>query len=205
MDLKNTSDNPVNQYYMQIQALSQANAQETTQETAQVVGNQTAPPTTNYTLTAFYIFIGMLTVGVIGLLLTRTRDLNKLIAILVISLITSAIPLGLNLTKQKTTLTSQAGPELIPKELIVSEVTTSGFDISYSTDKAQLSIIRISTSADMKENSRILSHPQENKLSNHLIEVENLDPNTTYYTEVLSGSEWYNHNDKPLEITTLRR
>lgn len=191
------SDNAVNQYYLQIQALSADQHTETSQP-------QPLPdsPPSNYTLTAIYIFIGMVIIGTLGLLFTKTRQLNKLIAVLVVSLITSAIPLGLNLTKQTATITSQAGPELTPKQIIVKNVSTSGFSIDWSTDKQQTGIIRLSTSEDMTQNPKIVSSTLKESTSNHQVSVTGLKPGTNYFIEVLSGSEWYNHQGKPIPITT---
>jgi hypothetical protein len=195
------SSSPISQYYLKIQALTPASSSQSTTTAASPIN---PPKQTDYLSLSMYIFFGMLLVGIFGLLLTKTKNINKMIAVLIISLVTSAIPLAMNLSQQPADISSQAGPELIPKNVIIDQVNKTGFNIYWYTDKIQVGVVKLSLSPDMKTSPQIISEPNTQAASQHQLTIDQLQPDTTYYLQVLSGSDWYDYQGQAIKITTTR-
>jgi hypothetical protein len=199
MAITNDTSDQINQYYLRVEALTK-------------VSSSTNPPEnpkrpthlpfslTSYTQLAIYIFFGMIVIGALGLLITRTKQLNKMITVLILSLITSTIPLGLNLTREKIDLQSKASQESTPTQVYVFPPQVNSISIQWRTDKPQVGVVRISQSPDVTTNPRLIS--EQSATTIHSIAIDQLRPNTTYYLEILSGAEWYNDDGQPLEVKT---
>jgi hypothetical protein len=125
--------------------------------------------------------------------------------VLAVSFVTSAIPLALNLTQQRTAIESKANVEYTPTEVVITGVTATGFDITWHTDKPQTGAVRIALDKAMTENSRVITATDLQITTDHFISINQLEPGTNYYLEVLSGADWYNLNGEPLLIATTAR
>ena len=77
------------QHYLNVKALTPTTQDQSASPAASSYGSFPL----GLTSTPVVIFFSLLIVGTTGLLITRTRDLNKLLMVLAIAVITSAIPL----------------------------------------------------------------------------------------------------------------
>lgn len=188
-------------HYLNVKSLTPA-SQPTTTSTASATTSNQASLSLSLTSTPVIIFFSLLIIGTIGLLITRARDLNKLLMVLAISLIASAIPLTTQILSQETRLTSHAGPEYTPKNVIVYNLTATSFMISWQTDKSDTGIIRVRTTPEVSPHTRIISDSPDQSEYMHHLTVDELEPNNSYYLEILSGGQWYNLNGQPLYIKT---
>lgn len=190
-------------HYLKVQALSPV----VNSSTPPAGSSSPADPffnffTQNPTSAALLIFCAFMVIGIIGLLITKVRNVNTILTLMFIAFMTSTIPYGTRIIQQQTHLESQAGPELTPKNLIIDNVTRTGFTIMWDTDNPNLGALRLKSSLDPTEIPKIASEPDGPPLNKHVITVNNLKSNTLYYVDILSGSTWYNNNGRSLEVKT---
>jgi hypothetical protein len=148
------------------------------------------------------IFFILLTIGIITLLITRVADINKILTVSFLALITSAIPYGTKLANEPTRLQSKAGPTEIPKNVIVKDVTPYAFLVTWETDDSNSGVIRLRTEPDTHAEQKVFPESNDGKTSQHSLHITSLSPNTMYYFEILSGADWYNQNGQPLQVKT---
>ena len=195
--MANSLSDSINHHYLQIQALTPVSVAET------AVKPVSSSPNLISTITpAFIVFISLLGLGIIGLLLTRTRNLNKLMVVMGIAFLTSLVPVSLSLMNQQTSISSHAGAISIPKNVIVDQVTRSSFNVSWQTDNPTVGAIRLREQAKASEFNQIISESKDSNIYTHILSPKNLQPQTVYVFEVLSGGAWYNNQGVPLTVKT---
>lgn len=176
----------------------------------QVVSAQTAPTPSSSLLQNLWsplsisiiIFLVLVALGLITLSVTKIRDVNKVLTVLFMALITSAIPFGTRLAQEQTSLQSKASPINTPKNIVVSAVTATSFTLTWETDAAAIGTIRLRQTHDPSPLQKILTETNHATNYTHALTVSDLNPNTDYYFEILSGSEWYNLNGEPIKVHT---
>lgn len=146
------------------------------------------------------IFLLLTGVGLIALVVTKTQDVNKILTLLFLALMTSAIPFGLQLAGQKTRIESKAGTTVVPRNLIIEAVTVKGFKVSWDTDSLTAGSVALRTSKEAGLTSQVFSEPEGTKSFHHMIEVNQVKPETDYFMEILSGSQWFNMNGDPIVV-----
>ncbi|OGV96010.1 hypothetical protein A2W24_03010 [Microgenomates group bacterium RBG_16_45_19] len=196
--MANPVSEAINRHYLQVQALTPASAQTT-------FGSATSTPSIDWfslATPAFIVFTALLIVGIIGLLLTHTKNINKLLVVISIAFLTSLVPVSLNLVNQQASLVTKAGAGDVPTQVLVDQVTPTGFDVSWQTDNPSVGAIRLREPGQPPEYNRIIAEDQETGIYTHIIRVTDLRAATTYAFEVLSGGNWYNDQGQPLLVTT---
>ena len=188
----------VGQYYLQVQALTPVAQRDpdlgVDPTTAKVMASKTLLPQIIFLVIATLLLVGMLSGGVLKLA-KFSRSLKVLGLILV-------LPVSLWLMNSRTRIESQAGPEHIPKNVVVSSVTTEGFDISWDTSAETYGVIRM---ADNKLMVPILmvEYSQTEESTRHLVKVRGLVAGKEYFVEILSEESWYDNGGEPLVVKTL--
>jgi hypothetical protein len=188
--------NSLTDYYLKIQALTPITSTDSQTVTAGVVNNFQIP-----TLSVV-IFLAVLIVGAFALLLTKSHQLNKMFFLLTLAFILSAVPLTIQSTATRLDYQSQAGPILAPKNIVVKEVTSSRMIITWVTDKPETGAIRLGPTSSLGSDAKIYSEDQTELFTNHQLEITSLQPRTRYYFILLSGSQWFNDQGKPIEVKT---
>ncbi len=197
-----TIDSNLSQHYLQIQALTPVSGAEPV-----TIENSDLQSSTlqQYTSSIVIVFIGMLVVGSIGLLITKTRYINKLVLVLFIAFVTSIIPITMHSLSQQQSVQTQADNDHIPTNVKVTQVTATSFSVLWDTSDYTVGTIRIWDALGNMKYNQIFSEPEGGQIYKHVIVIKDLVPNTSYNFEILSGGEWYNNRGKPLQITTLSR
>jgi hypothetical protein len=113
---------------------------------------------------------------------------------------------GLFLVGKEQFLSIKAGPTAVPKNVKIANISSSGLTITWTTDTPVTGLIRYS------ENPAKLSLPagdtrdqrsgSSGSFTTHYVDLVGLTPGKTYYFEIVSGSEAYNDNNKPYQVTT---
>lgn len=104
-------------------------------------------------------------------------------------------------------LTTKAGPEYIPNDVRITNISESSFTVSWSTDASALGLIKYGTSPSSINLSAFDvrdSGAGSRVYSNHYVTASNLETQTAYYFEIVSGSDssTYDDNGTPYSVTT---
>jgi hypothetical protein len=114
------------------------------------------------------------------------------------SLITTLImviglPLLIYASYQVINLISNAGSDATPKNIVISNLTTSSLTISWTTETAiKGSVIPVLNGS---EQTPFLDKRGNDTRKTHYVEITDLEPNTTYQYTIVSGSSKYSDTD----------
>lgn len=127
----------------------------------------------------------------------RQRRQNIIIAILAIGL-----PILLFAAYQAVQLVSRASGDVAPKNVVISNVTTTMIVVSWTTDtKTYGSIIPLENEI---EKSEIRDSRGHDRRYTHYVELENLEPNTKYNFKIKSNNTKYTSSEgKNLSFSTM--
>lgn len=125
--------------------------------------------------------------------------LNKKIPTLfALVLLIGGIGLSIFFLNNTTSFVGQASVQEEPKNIRISNITDTSFDVTYTTDGNVIGAISYGTSKtslpDIATN--------EKSTKTHQINVQNLTPNTTYYFTITSGTNEYSDSGNPYTVTT---
>jgi hypothetical protein len=191
-----SSPNSLADYYLKIQALTPVGEVDSTTSVS-ASSNSFQIPTLS-----IVIFLAVLVLGAFALLLTKSHQINKMLVLLVMAFVLSSVPLTLNSLSIPTGLESQASPQSVPKNVTVSSVSPSGFILTWETDQPESGAIRLSLDSKFESGSQTLVEAEGKLTTSHQLTITSLKPRTLYYFQLLSGSMWYEDQDKPLEVKT---
>lgn len=114
---------------------------------------------------------------------------------------------GILLVGQQQGFGIKAGPTALPKNVKISNLSATGFTISWITDVPVTGFIKYS------DNPTKLTLPggdvrdqiagSTSQYTTHYIDVTGLTGDKTYYLEIGTGSQTYNDNGKPYQIRTF--
>lgn len=108
------------------------------------------------------------------------------------------------LVQNGTIMIGRASVATTPKEIRFSNVSSTSLTVSFKTDDATIGSINMGTTKD--EGTIIADDRDQNGNASshklHYFTIKNLQPKTTYYLTLLSGSDTYLNNKSPFETTT---
>lgn len=104
----------------------------------------------------------------------------------------------------------RATPQTTPKKIEVTNVTDRGFTVSFLTDESTVGFVKYGSEPESLKSQASDDRVQlEGKITTHQahhITVSGLQPNTTYYYALGTGSNAeFLDNDKPFSVTTTAR
>jgi len=130
---------------------------------------------------------------------------QRIPTILGILILIAGITGGVYLVQKGGVWSLKADPGAVPKEIRITNISESGFTVSWATGKESLGYIKYGISSSLKET--IVD--ERDKLSGkavpyfvHHVKVEGLKPVTKYYFKIGSERGIYDNNGKPYEVTT---
>lgn len=113
---------------------------------------------------------------------------------------------GIVLVSQRQGLNISAGPTAVPKDVRISNRSSTGFTVSWVSDVPVTGFVKYS------DNPTRLTLPAgdtrdqiagtTSQYTTHYIEVTGLTADKTYYFELGSGSQTYNDGGKPYQVRT---
>lgn len=109
-----------------------------------------------------------------------------------ILLLIIGILVGVNLVLNPTSFFSKASPELIPREVKISNLSDNSFTVSWITsEKAVTGIVYYGQNTSL---GQVAQDDRDEGVGNrarftHHITIKKLDPNTTYYFKIGSGDK----------------
>lgn len=187
----------VTDYYLTIQALTPV------QESGNSPSVVSSPNAWQIPTLSVLVFLGVLIIGAFGLLLTKSHQLNKMMVLITLAFVLSAVPLGLRSLNQNTHYQSQAGVPLPPTQVVITQPSTNAFTVSWHTDKPDLGALRVSPDPQFSQ-AWVVNEPGTIPGTEHLVTLNHLQPKTTYYLHILSGSSWYDNHGQPIVVTTAQ-
>ncbi|KKU87152.1 MAG: hypothetical protein UY17_C0027G0001, partial [Candidatus Beckwithbacteria bacterium GW2011_GWC2_47_9] len=117
-----------------------------------------------------------------------------------------AVGVGLYWVKNKTGTGPNSAPALAPKQVRLTNVTDTGFSVSWTTDQAATGKIKVGTDEknlkDQVLDDRDQLSGETGSFEVHYLTAKNLKANTKYYFKIESGGRAFDNQGKPFEITT---
>lgn len=117
-----------------------------------------------------------------------------------------AIFLGIFFAKTKTETTGNTTAAALPQQVRITNVTDTGWTVSWITDKIIDGLIKIGeTNTDLKQTAlddRDQLSGEKGQFEVHYVTAKNLKPNTKYFFKIESGGKQFDNNSKPFEVTT---
>ena len=127
-------------------------------------------------------------------------DLRKITASLVVALIVAVIPLSMRLILEANKLEIRASPDEVPRSIMVSQLSSTSLKITWTTNADKTGLVRVSKAPLDPQNAQVVIANFGDKMKEHTVRLENLQPGVEYELEILSGSKWYNIEGKPLKF-----
>jgi len=110
------------------------------------------------------------------------------------------------LVKTKTGVKTGAEATETPKQVRITNVTDTGFSVSWITDQTATGLIKYGTTAnDIKQSAlddRDQLSGEAGSFEVHHVTTKTLSPSTKYYFKIESGGKQYDNQGKAFEVTT---
>jgi len=131
---------------------------------------------------------------------------QRLPTILGLLILIAGVVVGVYLVNQGGTWSLRADPQLIPKQVKISNLTDNSFVVSWVTDKKALGFVKYGTTPSLETTARDERDRLGNKTTPykvHYVKISNLQPETKYYFKIGSGKELFGDtNGEPYQVTT---
>ncbi len=117
-----------------------------------------------------------------------------------------SIGVGVYLVKTKTSYDTKADEKAVPKQVMITNVTDTGFSVSWITDEASTGLVKYGVEAGSMKQTALDDRDQLSGESGvfelHHVSLKSLKPQTTYYFKLESGGKQFDNNGKPFEKMT---
>lgn len=110
--------------------------------------------------------------------------------------------------RDRITITSRAGPDTVPHNIEITNVSDESISISFITTqptKGYISFNQTDGSTDLILDDRDKSSGNAKEYSSHLITVNRLAPETEYSFKLIVNGKEYLNNGNPFIVKTLRK
>lgn len=122
-------------------------------------------------------------------------------------LIIVGLTLTSSLVKNGTIIIGRASPSQAPKEIRITNISDKSFVVSYKTDDSLNGSLMFGNTKSLgqliPDDRDQLGNSYTHKL--HYFTVKNLQPKTTYYFSIISGTETFSKSDQPFDVITLNQ
>lgn len=130
----------------------------------------------------------------------------KIPTILGLLLLILSIGSGIFFIEHINTFTSMASPSIVPRELQITNITSTGFTISWLTDKKASGVVFYSDKQEAPSITILDDRDKDkkgvNKFLTHHVSIYNLKPSTNYYFKLVSDNKIFDNNGNPYQIST---
>ena len=145
----------------------------------------------------FLVFIFLLVLQIAR----HVVNLRKITASLVVALLVAVIPLSVRLILEANKLEIRASPDEVPRNITVTQLSTTSLQINWTTNANKTGLVRVSQAPLDPENATVVIADRGDKVKEHVVRLEKLQPGTEYELEILSGGKWYNIEGRPLKFS----
>jgi len=112
---------------------------------------------------------------------------------------------GVILIKSGSTWLAGARPEITPKQVKITNVSESGFTVSWITDEQTSGFIQYGAEGELSfiaSDDRDQLSGQQGKFWIHHVTLKDLKPATNYFFKINSGEKIFDNNGQPYQIKT---
>src|SRR3989344_1245925 len=106
------------------------------------------------------------------------------------------------------TLFTKAGPTSTPRQIRITNISDTGFTVSWITDTSVSGYVRYGTEANSLNKNfgddRDQISGSVGLYTTHHVTLKGLTANTKHFFKIGTGSQLYDENGKPFETTTAR-
>lgn len=187
-------------YYFTVFALTPKQATAAQESTQPQPQSQPAwlPPLYVYApfLLFFALFLGAFGIQLIG----KIRSFKRITAAFIIALFAASIPLVLTQVREGTGFRSRASADEVPQNVQIAQNSRDSVYISWTTAVERIGAVRIGPAPLTEQNSTVMIGDLGNRVKNHSLKLENLNPNLEYEMEILSGTLWYTDKGEPIKL-----
>jgi len=142
----------------------------------------------------FVLFLGALIVQIVQ----KTLDMKRALTTLVVAVMIASLPITLKTALEATSLQSQAGPDQVPRNIQIQQLTRRSLKLTWDTDAAKVGSVRYSSVPLSVKTSKVVIGDFGKRVKHHSIVLDNLQIGVEYEIEILSGDTWYDNNGEPL-------
>lgn len=130
----------------------------------------------------------------------RMKNLKNISMAIVIAVFAASIPTMLTMTQTGVHQAAKAGPEEVPREVIVQKIPDGGIIITWNTDAIKFGSVKISKIPAVNTAPFVYVGDNQVPVKNHTVKIPTLTQNQAYEVEILSGNTWYDNAGKPIEF-----
>lgn len=131
----------------------------------------------------------------------RAFDYRRTLTGFVVALLIAVMPVSLKTALEVTTLQSKAGPDEVPRQIVISPQTPASVLVTWKTEAEKTGAIRFGTAPLSPQNYEVVIADQGKSTRTHSAELKKLQKGKAYELEILSGKDWYNDQGQPIQFT----
>lgn len=118
----------------------------------------------------------------------------------------AAVGIGIFLVKTRSGVKPETALEVIPEQVRITNVTDTGFSVSWITGKETSGLIKLGEKINEFKQQALDDRDQlsggKAEVEVHHVTAKNLLPTTKYYFKIESGGKQFDNKGKPFEVTT---
>jgi hypothetical protein len=118
----------------------------------------------------------------------------------------AAIGVGVYLVRTKTSGEIEAEASLTPEQVRITNVTDTGFSVSWTTDKTTTGVVKYGTETNALKNQALDDRDQlsgeAEAVDVHHVTLKNLQSSKKYFFKLDSGGKQFDNQGSPFEATT---
>jgi len=133
------------------------------------------------------------------------KRIRRIPTILGLFLILISVGVGVIAVRQGSTWFLRAASEIIPKQVKITNVTDSGFTVSWITDSLTTGFLKYGNDNNLSltaSDDRDQASETTGKYFTHHISLKNLNSATSFSFKLGSGGRLFDNNGQPYQITT---
>lgn len=131
--------------------------------------------------------------------------IRRLPTILGLLLLVAGLAVGVFVINNSTKWALRANPDIIPKQIKITNITDTSFSVSWITDGTIAGAVRYGTDKSIPftaKDDRDETSSTVNNYSIHHATLKNLSPSTSYYFKILSQDKLFDNNGQEYVIQT---
>ena len=187
-------------YYLNVFALSQKQDVPQSEETVQT-GPALSPSLSPLVVYApFFLFFALFITAFGIQIITKSWNFRRMATAFVIALFAASIPFVLTSVQNGVGSQTNAGTDNIPRNIRVINGTNGSVLVSWETGGKRIGAVRYGPAPLDEEIGTVMVGDLGALVSRHTVKLLRLKPGFTYEFDILSGTNWYDDNGKPLRF-----